>query len=296
MPPGPPRGEERRAVTSARAEPSTRWPAARPTGGWSSGSASTCSGRPRPAGAPPMPCSTTSRRSDSTARPGSWRSARTTRRSPTSTARPPSRRWPRTRSPTPPWSAWPTCCAAITSPWRPSTRPGTSGPGRSRPGSAPAWSATTTCTRPTWCSAVARPSRSSISTWPARRSGLGLRRGRALLGAAAGRPGHRRQPPRPRARAVPDLPARQRAGPGRAPPGGRGGRGQSRLDLRDRHRGGRGRPPGLRRPLAPGGRVGHPRPPVVPASPARPDSRRPLIIPRLPSRPPPRAGLQPARA
>src|SRR6266699_2846157 len=91
--------------------------------------------------------------------------------------------------------------------------------------------------------------------------------------AAAGRPGHRRQPAGPCARAVPDLPARQRPAPRRPPPGGRGGRGQPRLDVRDRHRGGRRRPPGFRRPLAHGGGTGRPGAALVPAVSARPAGR-----------------------
>ncbi len=199
--------------------------------------------RPRPAGAPPMPGSTTSRRSGSTERPGSWRPGPTTRRSPTSTARPPSRRWPRRCSPTPPWSAWPTCCAAITSPWASFDPSGYQWP------------------RPI----PARYRTGLVSHNDVHPANLVFRGGRAvglidfdLAGpggaawdfAAAARywaplqddqdiADSRRGRALERFRIFLHASGLDRADRRR---GGRGSSGQSRLDLRDRHRGSRGRP------------------------------------------------------
>src|SRR5258708_7331237 len=113
-----------------------------------------------------------------------------------------------------------------------------------------------------------------------------------LLGAAAGRPGHRRRPAGPRAGEVPYLRSRQRADPGRAPSSGRGRRPQPRLDLRDRHRGRRSRAPGIRRPLALGGGTGRPGAALVPAAPARPAGRGALTVTLSP---PGRRAPRPAR-
>ena len=134
-----------------------RWRAAQPTGGWSGGRAAPCAARGAQPGRPPTRCSVISPRLVSTARRGCWPPTR------------PPRRWSYIdgSAAVPPLPeghahrAGPDQRGAPAAPLPPGgglvrPRPGTAGRGRFRPASPGSWSATTTCTRPTWSSRRAR--------------------------------------------------------------------------------------------------------------------------------------------